>query len=205
MESIVEMIVKYKVLFMAIAAAVFVSFFLGWVRKKIKKKNKNREIEQATKDKMRDENLNQLILNRTGEKAKGRSNPYEVNYENAGSQDMDKRNTVSSNRENQVMVQLTENTELSTRKFVLDPQDGIQIGSALTGNDIVLTNSEIADYQCGIFAVSDRVYIKSLSNSVRTIIKRHKEQAIVDDRGIRLLTGDRIIIGKVYYEVVIVK
>jgi len=205
MGSIVEITIKYKALLIGILAAALMLLILWWVKKKIKKKSRSREIEQAAKDRVRDEKLNQMILNQVGEKAKGRSKPYEVNYEYASSQDIDKRNKNQKNIENQIMVQLTENTELSTRKFVLNPKDGIRIGSAMVGNDIVLVNSEMADYQCEIFAVSDKIYIKSLSDIVRTIIKRYKEQAIIDGKGVRLLTGDRIVIGKVCYEVTIVK
>lgn len=189
--------VKYKNTLFVLIGIILLSIFVYLVRMLIKRNSKNREIQQAASDRIRNENLDRIILNPIKGDTKSQPKPYEVNYENGGEQD--------KRKENPIMVQMIENTELSSKKYILNPAKGIRIGSALEGNDIVIANGKLADYQCEIFTVKNKVYIKNLSNDIRTIIKRHKEQAIVDEKGIRILSGDRICIDKVFYDVTIVE
>lgn len=175
------------------------------LRKVIRKKRKNNELEQAVAEKIRDENLNNAILNRCvqNNNLKEVYKPYDVDYSNSNGE-----NKCSGKGEKKaegyIMIQLIEKTELSTRKFMLNPMKKIHIGSALQDNDITVLAEGISLHQCEIFSVGNKVYIRNLSSENRTIIKRKKEQAIVDEKGIRLLSNDVVILGSVSYDITII-
>lgn len=193
--------IKY-ILIMAIVILLFVLIIL--LKKVIRKKQKNKELRQAAEDKLRDENLNNVILNSHAESKhlRGVHVPYDVDYSNPRGDN--KNHSDHSKKENgHVMLQLVEKTELSTRKFMLNPAKKIYIGSDLQNNDIAVLDENISLRQCEIFAVKDKIYIRNLSHENQTILRRKKEQAIVDEKGLRMLSGDNIILGNVTYEVTI--
>jgi len=97
-------------------------------------------------------------------------------------------------KDGHVMLMLVEKTELSTRKFMLNPIKMIHIGSDLQDNDIAVLSEGVSPKQCEIFSVGDKIYIKNLSQENKTIFKRKKKQAIVDGKGLRLLSNDEVTI-----------
>lgn len=187
---------------------IIVILFLGMVgiallRKIILKKQKSKELSLATEDKLRDENLNQVILNQyaDGSRFKEVHKPYDVDYSNVNGKD--NADHVKSG-ERHVMIQLIEKTGLSTRKFIMNPIKVVRVGSGLQDNDINVLAEGISKHQFEIFAVRNKVFIRNLSSENKTVIKRKKEQAIVDEKGIRLLSGDIIFLGLVSYDVTII-
>lgn len=129
--------------------------------------------------------------------------PYDVDYSSTNCDTGKKPGEHSKKAESHVMVQLIERTELSTRKFMLNPIKKIHIGSDLRDNDISVLAEGVSAHQCEIFSVGNRVYVKNLSSDNRTIIKRKKNQAIVNEKGVRLLSNDVIILGRVSYDITI--
>lgn len=189
-------------IFLILLLLVLGFFFLKEV---IHQNQKKKELSRAAEDKLRDENLNHVILNSDigNEQLKEVYKPYDVDYSNPNAdKKVSGRNMKKG--ENQIMVQLIERTELSTRKFMMNPVKGIRIGSDLQSNDIAVLAENISPCQCEIFSVMDKVYIKNLSSDNRTIIRRKKEQAIADEKGIRLLSGDIVILGLVSYDITII-
>lgn len=186
-----------------IAIVVALAFLILFLKKQIKKYGKKKEINQAAADQIRDENLNHVILNNYRQKKgdKVAHKPYDVDYGSGA----DASDVVLDDGKGvcQLMVQLVERTELSMRKFVLNPAHGIQIGSNLNDNDIVVFSGEIAAHQCEIFSAGGKVYVRNLENNNKTIVRRRKERVIVNERGIRLLTGDCILLGNVSYDITI--
>lgn len=175
------------------------------LRKFMQKKQKNKELRQAAEDKLRDENLNNVILNNHAGSNRPREVhvPYDVDYSNLGGEGNKNLLDNSKRKDGQVMLQLVEKTELSTRKFMLNPIKKIRIGSDLQDNDISVLSEGVSSHQCEIFSVGDKIFIRNLSHENQTILKRKKEQAIVDEKGLRLLSNDKIILGSVVYEVTI--
>ena len=171
----------------------------------IRQNQKRKELSQAAEDKLRDENLNHVILNSDigKERLKEVYKPYDVDYSNPNADKKVSGKNIKKG-ENHVMVQLIERTELSTRKFMMNPVKSIHIGSDSQNNDIAVLAENISPCQCEIFSVKDKVFIKNLSSDNRTIIRRKKEQAIADEKGIRLLSGDIIILGQVSYDITII-
>lgn len=187
------------------AAIILLLVGIILIRKFMQKKQKNRELRQAAEDKQRDENLNNVILNNHVGSNRPREVhvPYDVDYSNPGGESSKNPSLKNKRKDNHVMLQLVEKTELSTRKFMLNPIKKIRIGSDLQDNDISVLSDGVSPHQCEIFSVGDKIYIKNRSNENQTIVKRKKEQAIVDEKGLRLLSNDKIILGSVVYEVTI--
>lgn len=176
------------------------------LKKTIRKKQKNKELSQAAEDKIRDENLNQVILNQhtDGSRFKEVHKPYDVDYSNVNSENSKKTVDLVQTGESHVMVQLVEKTELSTRKFMMNPAKAVRVGSNLQDNDITVLADGVSPHQFEIFEIRNKVFVRNLGSENRTIIRRKKEQAIVDDKGIRLLSGDSILLGHVTYDITII-
>ncbi len=198
---------KYKTLLIVAAAAAILLLIVSLLKKFMKYREKKKEIALAAADRMRDENLNSIILNSHADRGSAKEvyKPYDVDY---GSQDKGgggkgKHTDIPAGKHGQPMIQLIEKTELSTRKFVLNPAKRIRIGSDLQDNDISVLSEGVSPHQCEIFAAGGSVYIRNTGEGTRTIIRRKKQQAIVDNRGIRLLSGDRILLGAVSYDITI--
>lgn len=209
------------------AFAVILILFCGiaFLKKFISGNRKKNELEQASADKLRDENLNSVILNAKAG-CKDRKEvyvPYDVDYSRpngegghrnkfkrnySGRYGKKHRNCDSGNtrgrEKGHIMLQLVERTELSTRKFMMNPAKTIRIGSSLQDNDITVLADQVSSHQCEIFAVGSKVYIRNLGSECKTVIRRKKVQAIVDGNGVRLISGDTVILGNVFYDVAIV-
>ena len=170
------------------------------------KRNRTRkELQQFAEDRIRDEKLNSVILNDCNFDAKKKlaSKPYDVDYGNASSQTKSSQGIKKGNKytNHMIMVQLVGNTELSSRKFVLNPMNIIRIGSGFENNDIVVANGNISEVQCEIFCMGEKICIRNKGDIVRTIVKRKREKTIVNDKGLCLMSGDCIILGNITYDI----
>lgn len=202
-----SLLTRYKTPLITAGLILALFLFLFLLKKYVKYCGKKKEIALAAADRVRDENLNNIILNSSADGKNTREvyKPYDVDY---GSQDKTgrekgSRTDIPGGKQSQLMIQLIEKTELSTRKFVLNPAKIIRIGSDLQDNDISVLAEGISPHQCEIFAAGGRVYIRNTGEGARTVIRRKKQQAIVDNKGIRLLTGDRVLLGNIYYDITI--
>ncbi len=198
---------KYKTVILIVLVVILIVLLIIILKKLFKRNEKNKELKRATEDKRRDENLNNVILNSYADKSdlKEIHTPYDIDYSNPNGDSIKSNNNNLRKEDNQVMIQLVERTELSTRKFMMNPAKKIKIGSDLQGNDITVMADGISPHQCEIFSVRDKVYIRNLGQGNRTIVRRKKEQAIVDEKGIRLLSNDTIILGNASYDITIKK
>ena len=205
MDLITNFFIMNKTIIMTIGFAVILILLILIFTKILSRRKQHKEITQAAADRVRDENLNSVILNNYGNGGKHKEVyvPYDVDYSNSESRKNGSTSVVDIATK-QTMIQLIEKTELSTRKFILNPSKKIRIGSDLQDNDISIFVDGIAPHQCEIFLVEDKVYIRNLSNTMQTVLRRKKEKAYVDAKGIRLLSNDIIILGKVVYEIMII-
>lgn len=206
MDVVLEFIKQNRMSILICAAIIFVLIFIIVLKKVAAKTVKKKELRRAAADKLRDENLNRVILNAYQEKEKQKEihKPYDVDYGSRGTDDSKKNRRDERDAGDRLMIQLIEKTELSARKFVLNPAKIIRIGSDLQNNDIVVFSENVSPRQCEIFSAMDKVFIRNTGEKCKTVIKRKKEQAIVDNRGIRLLSGDVVILSNVSYDVTII-
>lgn len=199
---------KYKTLLIIVVLSLALFLFIFFLKKFMKYREKKKEIALAAADRVRDDNLNNIILNSYADRNNAREiyKPYDVDYggQDKGGREKGSRADIPAGKHGQTMIQLIEKTELSTRKFVLNLAKVIRIGSDLQDNDISVQSEGVEPHQCEIFAVGGNVYIRNTGEKTRTIIKRRKQQAIADNKGIRILSGDRILFGAVSYDITII-
>lgn len=192
--------VLLALLFFLIAAGVTL------IKKLIRRNQKKKELARAAQDKVRDENLNHVILNSYVKEEERREvyKPYDVDYSNPNAERDRSVAGYEKKGERHSMLQLIERTELSTRKFILNPEKRIHIGSDPQNNDITIMSEGVSPRHCEIFSAQDNVYIRNLSEGNRTFLRRKREQAIVDAKGIRILSGDTVVVGRASYDITII-
>ncbi len=207
MDKITGVIQSHRTILLIFLAVLLIMAAVAIIKNLLRRSEKNKELNRAAEDRLRDENLNNVILNSyAGNDLKEIYTPYDVDYSNPnGERVRTHHNEQGRDIEDHIMVQLVERTELSTRKFMLNPVKGIKIGSDVQENDITVMAEGISPHQCEIFSVRDKVYVRDLGQGNRTIIRRKKEQAIVDGNGVRLLSNDTIVLGNASYDVTIKK
>lgn len=200
-KSLGQLIWEKKVTILIVLTIIVVLIIVIKELNKIRQKKK--ELRQAASDRARDENLNSFILNKHATSAnKEVYVPYEVDYSQAVQNPSLNMNTLQKSKA--VMVQIIERTGLSERKFAMNASRGISIGTS-KDNDITLISDDRNEYQCQIFAIGNKVFTKNAANGARIILRRKKEQAIVDTRGIRIKSGDILLIGSCTYTITIVR
>jgi hypothetical protein len=206
MDYIIEAVKNNQKIILVMAIIILAVLCIVIFKKIVKNSKKAKELSLQAEEKIRDENLNNIILNNNTDNLKLRKTPkpYDVDYSSSNNGKLGNIDS-SKDKKNSIMIQLIERTELSTRKFILNPTNGLRIGSDTQGNDIVVFDSSVSQHQCEIFTYGDKIYIKNLGSESRTIVKRKKESVIVDGTNIRLLSNDRIIIGSVSYDISIIR
>lgn len=186
------------------ACIVFVILFILLI--KIRKKNKKQKIMAIqAEDKLREEALDKIILNDKAQNDEGdvfSAKPFEVNYDAAS---VEKHTEKAKKARYRTMVQIVENSELSSRKYMFDPSKGIHIGGKNGKNDIVVSDMSVDDQQCEIVLSSSTVYIRNIGGSRKVVLKRGKQQAYVEKKYVALKSNDVILIGKTIFRIEIIK
>ena len=186
------------------ACIVFVILFILLI--KIRKKNKKQKIMSIqAEDKLREEALDKIILNDKAQNDEGdvfSAKPFEVNYDAAS---VEKHTEKAKKARYRTMVQIVENSELSSRKYMFDPSKGIHIGGKNGKNDIVVSDMSVDDQQCEIVLSSSTVYIRNIGGSRKVVLKRGKQQAYVEKKYVALKSNDVILVGKTIFRIEIIK
>ena len=163
------------------------------------KKIKEQELKMVAEDKLRDQALNKALANDSFGNEKQKTNiesiPYEVDY----NQSLLDKHVVSKN---QIMLQITECSELSRRKFMIELNDHVKIGRAKE-NPIVIKDPKALPIHCEIFLHQNQVYIRDFSGS-RTILMRKRQKVYVDEKGVKLKSDDKLMVENTILEVIIV-
>ncbi|MBE5881926.1 MAG: FHA domain-containing protein [Lachnospiraceae bacterium] len=172
-----------------------------------KKRARRREMEIQASDKLREEALDRIILNSQGASRQSEvysAKPFEVNYD---SKMVEKQPSVLSGVKlgSSLMVQIVENSELSARKYMFDPKQGIRIGSRQGMNNIVISSQEVDEVQCEILEHKGQILIRNVGRSGRVILERGKNRAYVEQNLLEMKSGDAIFIANMVYRVNFVK
>lgn len=189
-----------------VVLACIIFFILFILLIKMRKKNKKQKMMAIqAEDKLREEALDKIILNDKAQNDEGdvfSAKPFEVNYDAAS---VEKNTEKAKKARYRTMVQIVENSELSSRKYMFDPSKGIHIGGKKGKNDIVVSDMSIDDQQCEIILSSAAVYIRNLGGSCKVVLKRGKQQAYVEKKYVELKSNDVILIGKTIFRIEIIK
>lgn len=180
-------ILKDNWYFVIAGAAVLLAAALFLNRQSQKRK---REKEQYNR-RMKDQVLNEALKNNLGSRNVFKEPNQVVPLEQRDSRRGDK---------GRIVLKLTV-TGGQRQSYVVNPEEHVLIGSAKGMNDIILEDKGAARQHCDIFLYQDHIYVRNLNPAYRMLLKRKNNQLPVEDRGVKLLTGDRILIGKSRIEV----
>lgn len=194
--------ISAKVVIITIIVIIIIVLLIAALVMKGGKKQK--EQRRLTMEKLREEALDRALENparkQAAEDAKGVQRPFAVNY--GQDEKTFKKEQTAGGR---CMLQLTEINELSTRKYLVNPSELITVGKQFDANTIVINNRKLSDRQFEIFQYGQDLYIRSCGGPVTTVLVRKADSVIVDERGIKLQTGDCINAGPVRLEVDIIR
>ena len=132
------------------------------------RRTQRRELETKARDQLREEALNRALMNdRANERevSAKRCLPYEVDYGQ-------NKNSVNSLSQNKKMLHIIENSELSVRKYLFDPNQKIHIGSKSDINEIVIKDRTVSGQHCEIAVYKNEAILAYM-------IKILKEKAII--------------------------
>ncbi|MBR4759932.1 MAG: hypothetical protein IK078_07285 [Lachnospiraceae bacterium] len=188
-----------------IIVAVAIIAVISTIIKVNRYRSEKKEIAGKAEHKMREEALDRAILNKDyvgGNNNVSAAVPYEVDYrsEPAG-QGSDAGHTAGKG----MTLQIIENSELSSKKYVFDPNKIIRIGTLEGKNQIVIRELGLPPIQCEIKRADNKIYIRSLESPGAVHLERKKKELEIREGPIEIKTGDCIIIGKTKLELRILK
>jgi hypothetical protein len=82
-------------------------------------------------------------------------------------------------------------------------EKNIRIGSGGEGNSIVAAGA--GPCRCELFRYQSEAYVRDVGERRMTVLQRKKQKVYVEQNEIQLRTGDRIILGNVFFDVTIIK
>ena len=163
------------------------------------KRKKKEAMLRVAEDKLRESNLDQQILNPNAAPDPSRKvseKPYEMRYSTSAA---------ASAARKGIMLQIEEVSEISKRKYMVNPVPPITIGSG-TGNSIVLTDMTIDSKQCEIgLTESGQVYAKNIGTANLVNVIRGKKSIPVESEEVVLKKSDQLKIGGVKLIITILK
>ena len=194
----IEVVMNTSRTYIIIAILLFILILYTYVRI-VKKQNRKKELQTLADDKKREEMLDNIILNAHSKDrvAMAESVPYEVDYSSGGNKTSGK--SKKGKKPDAYMLQLTEHSELSMRKHVVNPRNVVRIGSRANENTIIV--SDVGGTQCEIFLYQNNVWIRDVGEYKMVIVKRKRNRAYASEQGIQLKSGDIILVGKTSFDV----
>lgn len=164
-----------------------------------RQKSKEKELERIAEDRLRDQALNKALANDLYGNKEIKTNieslPYEVDYNQSKLANQNKTR-------GKMMIQITSCSELSKRKFMIELDRVIKIGKSKE-NDIVIKSQNALPVHCEIFRYQNHAYIRDFSGN-KTLLHRKKQRVYTDEKGLKLKTGDQILIGDTVLEITII-
>ena len=157
---------------------------------------------------MREEALDRIILNENNSEEEGANPaiPFEVRYDSNHTNKINPSKGRKSGKSNsKIMVQITENNEISARKYMLDPSKRIYMGSKNGKNHIVVSDQHIDARQCEIIENGQNVYVHNIGGSGKLVLIRAGKKAYVESKYIELRSGDVLSIGETTFGIEVVR
>lgn len=198
--------IKYAIL---AAAGIAILLLLVFLKIKLGRRAKNRALSVKAQDKLREEALDRVLLNESAggqETETFSAKPFEVSYKEQGTHPQAGGQTKKKGKHTQkLMVQIAEKSELSVRKYMFDPEQGIRIGSGKGKNNIVVTDSRVDAVQCELLEHEGRVYVRNLGGSGKVTLVRGSQRAYVEKKAVEIKSGDEVLLGNSVFRIDLVK
>lgn len=180
----------------AIGSIVVLLIFLLFVLRK--KSAVRAEKMKIAEDKRRERALDEMLHNELGAVKNRQGSPYEVDYTENGRQG-------AGAAASRIMLEIVEKCELSVRKYMLDPAEGIWFGSAPEGNHIVVRDPDIKARECVLFVNGSDVLIQDDFATNITVLRRKKKETFIGKAPVVVQNRDVLVLGKYEYQIHIVK
>ena len=184
------------------AAAVAAAAILGLVllSRLIKRRNAKKEMQRNVEDKLREEALDRVLTDGRRQEKVSANVPFAVKY------DLDKRKKARGDEQqsvSEIMVQLIEHSELSTRKYMFHITDRITLGSKARENDIVITSAHVSERQCELFRIGTELFVKNVGKTGSVQLYRKNRQMMVTREAVQLKNHDELRVGDFHYQITI--
>ncbi len=195
----------------AVLAAIGIAMLIVLVFLKISlgKRAKNKALSVKAQDKLREEALDRVLLNESsgGQALETFSaKPFEVSYGEQGALPQAggpaKKRGKSAQK---LMVQISEKSELSVRKYMFDPGQGIRMGSGRGKNNIVVTDPQVDAQQCELLEHEGHVYVRNTGGSGKVTLVRGSQRAYVEKKAVEIKSGDEILLGNTVFKIELIK
>lgn len=150
-------------------------------------RSKRTEKKKQYDQRLKEQALTESLKNRAGTESGRRANRQAQSME----QVIEQEHRIERN---QIVVRLTISGK-QNRDYVLNPETRILMGKMPGMNGIALDGTGISAKQCEIFLFENHVYLKNLSLSFPVVIRRKNSQMTLSRQAVRIITGDKIVIG----------
>lgn len=156
----------------------------------MRNRKKKKEREQIINAIDRENNLNNLILNRHEEELQQESKAYEISY-------TDK----NKSRKNTAWVEIEERNRLSSRKYMLELMQPVRIGTAASGISIIVKDCGDRKYLCELVVVNKKLKLFNYSFMMIEVIRKKESIRLggFGRNGLSLKCGDMIRIENTDY------
>lgn len=152
---------------------------------------------------MRDEALERVLVDRQQDAKRG-ATAFDVRYDahRRGKKRVDRD---APGTRAPVMLQMTEQSELSTRKYMFHVTDRLSIGSRQGENDLVVSGPNVAEHQCNIVRVGKEIYINNQGEIGQVLLRRGRKQMLLERNAVELRDGDVLELGGFTYRIDILR
>lgn len=166
------------------AAAIVILIIVTLLRLFYKKRKIHRQQEEISHMQRRNEALNDALRNpRIRECQSGPESPVDIRWDDKAVND--KQANISA-----PMIELTELTAYSRKRYVFRADQPICIGSAPT-NQLMIARNGVAEQHCEVYLLNGRACVRSIPGE-KTILQRGKNCALISEHGAFLNNGDKI-------------
>lgn len=181
-----------------IGAGLLLAALLILVIVLLRKRARWREMQRKVSDKLREEALDKRLIGHTPTNAGAAGVspvPFDVRYDSGQRKNRQRDREAPAS----VMVQITEQSELATKKYMFHISDKVTFGTQSPPCDIVVNG--FSGNRCEIFRIDSSLYIKNYGETGCVQLKRKRFQTTVGQTAIQLENHDVLLIGVCSYEI----
>lgn len=190
-----EFLFSHRFLLLLLAVVVVVSI-IAILKRHLSKKRDEKAIREISEDRFREERLNEMIINQAAGWSRPVSKPHQINYEQPQS---------IPALDYCPVMEIVETTELSSKQYVFRMTHAICIGSDKTSNEIVIESPETVNDSFELFLAGTDIFVRCKTGNGYAEIVRKRSRAVIDTNGIKIKSGDKLVIGKYTYHLTVIQ
>lgn len=188
---------KYHYIVIGILSILLVIILIRMI---VKNYTRKKEMKRKANDRLREEALDRLLVKdgrKFEDESKFSATPVEVNYKlddknDAGNRNIDRKKSV---------IQVTEISKLSKKRYILNPDNRILIGDITGKNDIIISDPEMKGSQYEIFKWGEAICVKNLTSKLDAVLIRKNKKIEIGNNAVILKNKDAIKLGTVLLKI----